>query len=532
MLDLTLALALASAQPGAVGAPAANPGATLIDRTRTDRRAAQPVVRKRRAPVRAVASVMTEAPDVTIAGVRFVGAEAPAPVGRAAQRFLGRKASRATLAELAAALGAAYRKTSVALYTVAIPGQDFAGGVVSVALVEGRIAGVDFGAPAGGQLRARLAPLTQEAPLTRATFERQLTLARAIPGLTLDTDLSDPAGDGALRLKATPKQKRRKLTAGYSSRGVDLLGAGQLNTSLEIYGALANGDQFSAGLAAAPDLKRFRLVTGGYALPVGTRGATLGASGGYLETRPRGRAGKGVAKQLAASASYPLIRGFSRSADLTLAIDGIDNDDATIAGLVARERSRAVRLGASYARSGERRSWSAAVTASRGLAVLGATSPGSEPGFAKLSATAALAQRLGKRLTARINASGQYSRDRLPVVERFAVGGEAIGRGFDEALLAGDRGAGGLAELGWRPLGQGRYAQSELYGFIDGGVVRVAGRGGVPAQRYDLASAGVGARIRRGAKAELGLEAARVIERPYRGYDDDWQLTASWRLTL
>jgi hemolysin activation/secretion protein len=527
MLNLTLALAVASAQ--GVGA---NPGATLIDRTRTDRVAPQPMVRKTKAPATAATAVMTQAPDVTIAGVRFTGAEAPARVAGAARRFLGRKATSATLTELAAALAAAYRKTEVALYTVAIPGQDFAGGVVTVALIEGRIAGVDFGAPAGPQLRARLTPLTQETPLTRATFERQLLLARAIPGLTLGTDLTDPAGDGALRLKVTPQQKRHKFTTGYTSRGVDLLGAGQLTATGEVYGAFVNGDQLSANLAAAPDLKRYRLATAGYAAPVGTNGAALGLSGAYLETRPRRRTGKGIAKQVAATFNYPVLRSFTRTADLTASLDGIDNKDATIAGIVAREQSRAARLSASYAVNGERRSWSVAATGSRGLGWLGATSPDSETRFTKISLNAAVAQRVGKRLTARANVSGQFSRDRLPVVERFAIGGEAIGRGFDESILAGDRGAGGLAELGWQPIGKGRFANSELYGFIDGGRVRIAARGPFAAQSFDLASAGVGTRIRRGDKAELGLEAARVIDRPYPAYADKWQFTASWRLQL
>lgn len=368
MLYLTLALAAAGAQ-----GTGANPGATLIDRTRADRVAPRPVVRKDD-PDPTATAVMVEAPDVTIAGVRFAGADAPAPVARAARKFLGRKATKQTLTELAAALAAAYRRTEVALYTVAIPGQDFARGVVTIALIEGRIAGVDFGAPAGPQLRARLTPLTQETPLTRATFERQLLLARAIPGLTLGTDVTDPAGNGALRLRATPQQKRHKLTAGYTSRGVDLLGAGQLTATAELYGAFVDGDQLAANLATAPDFKRYRLATAGYGAPIGADGLTAGLSGAYLETCPRGRTGKGIAKQVAATVSYPLIRGFKRNADVTFSLDGIDNKDATIAGIVAREQSRAARLSGSYASNGARRSWSLAATVSRGLDWLGATS--------------------------------------------------------------------------------------------------------------------------------------------------------------
>lgn len=508
-----------------------SPGATLIDRTRTDRaplRPAQTAKQSQPAPT----SVIADAPDVTIRGIRFAGARAPAPVAKAGRAFLGRKAARQTLAELAAALAAAYRKSEVALYTVAIPAQKFANGVVVVRLIEGRIAGVDFTKPAGPLLRARLLPLTQETPLTRATFERQLTLARAIPGLTLDTGVSDPAGTGALRLAVTPTQKRHKITAGYTSRGVDLLGAGQLNLTGEAYGALIDGDLTSVVLAAAPDLKRYRLATAGYAAPVGASGLTAGLSGAYLETRPRGRTGKGTAKQLAATLSYPLVRSFTRSADVSLSVDGLDSDDATIASVIASEHSRAARLAASYSAAGERRSWSAAATVSRGLGIFSARAPGADVHFTKATAAASIAQAIGQRLTARLSASGQYSRDPLPAAERFAIGGEAIGRAFDEALLSGDRGGGALAELAWRPVADGKFGQSELYAFGDGGAVGIRARGLIPAQSYGLASAGVGGRLRYGAKAELGLEAARVVDRPYPAYSDRWQFTASWRLTL
>lgn len=526
IVTITLATALA-----AQSSAQASPGATLIDRTRADRPRAQPTAPAAARPDPATA-VAVDAPDMVITGVRFVGTRAPARVAAAARPYLGRHASRQTLGELAAALAAAYAKSEVALYTVAIPGQNFARGIVTVRLVEGRIAGVDFGAPAGPQLRARLTPLTTETPLTRATFERQLTLARAIPGLTLATDLTDPRGTGALRLAATPKQKRRKLTAGYSSRGVDLLGAGQLDLAAEIYGVLNDGDQVTGGLSAAPDLKRYRLATAGYSTPVGSSGLTAGLSGAYLETRPKGRTGKGTAKQLAGSLSYPVVRTFTSAGDVSLSLDGLDSDDAAIAGVVAQEHSRALRLAAGYSKSNAKRFWSVAAAVSRGLGVLNARSADSQTGFTKLTGSASIAQVLTPRLTARVSASGQLSRDRLPAAERFAIGGDAIGRAFDEALLSGDRGGGGLAELAWRPVAKGNFSQSELYGFVDRGTVRIAARGAVPAQQYSLASAGAGGRLRYREKAELGLEAARVIDRPYPAYRDDWQITASWRLTL
>ena len=78
-----------------------------------------------------------------------------------------------------------------------------------------------------------------------------------------------------------------------------------------------------------------------------------------------------------------------------------------------------------------------------------------------------------------------------------------------------------------------RLGSSELYGFVDGGVIGVLPRiPGTQRADYSLASAGGGVRLRYREKAELGLEGAHSIDAPYAGYRDDWRATVSWRLSL
>lgn len=527
MALLLAALAVAAAQT--------SPGAILLDRQRVDR--AQPTPPPRRTAAAPALPAIHDAPDTPIRGIRFVGAKAPAAVAAAARPFVRRKATRQTLVELTAALSAAYAKAPVALYSVAIPQQDFAGGVVIVSLTEGRIATAQLkGAKPGAQplLRRRLTRLTSEAPLSRATWERQMTLAQAIPGLTVATDVADPQATGALVLTATPKQKRTRFTAGFSNRGVDLLGDGEWDASAAFYGAAIDGDQLSVSASAAADLTRYRYVSAGYSAPIGADGLSAGANVAYLETRPKGYAVTGHARQAGLSLSYPLIRSFHRSADLSLGVDALNSDNAAFGSIVADERTRAVRLAGSVADTQTRRELSASAAISRGLDGLGArvATPGVRTDFTKATASAAASHAIGKRLVARLTASGQWSRDALPAAERFAIGGAAIGRAFDTGLLTGDRGGGGSGELAYRPLGEGRFATSELYLFGDGGAVTVLPRAGSGAQTYDLASAGVGARARYKEKAELGLEAARVVDAPYPGYGEDWRLTVGWRLSL
>ena len=156
----------------------------------------------------------------------------------------------------------------------------------------------------------------------------------------------------------------------------------------------------------------------------------------------------------------------------------------------------------------------------------------SEADFTKATASASVAQAIGTRGALRLSASGQYSRDRLPAAELFAIGGEALGRAFDTSLLTGDRGGGALAELAWRPLKSGNFATSEVYGFGDYAGVRLNPRGAFTGAHYDLASLGLGFRARWKSKAELGLEAAANVDDPYPGYRDDWRISVSWRLSV
>lgn len=514
----------------------ATPGATLLDRNRLDRApvpAKPPVATQPNAPT----SVTAAGNAAPIAGIRFTGGKAPAPVARAAQAFLGRPATRATLAQLAGALSAAYGRSAVALYTVAIPQQSLAGGVVVVSLTEGQIARTKLTPKDHHRhplLAARMAPLTQETPLSRATFERQFTLMRAIPGLTFDTQITDPDHDGALALEVLPKQRRTKVTAGFSNRGVDLLGGGQLDLRGDLFGLGIDGDQLTLAASSSGDLKRFRTVSASYAAPLTASGLTAGANFAYLETRPKGYPVLGTAGQAGISLSYPLVRGFTKSADLSLALDGLNSDAAAFGSVIAREHSRALRAAGSYTVASAKRSVSASASLSRGLAIAGAyANPlAADTGFTKAVAGVAAAQAIGKRLALRISASGQWSGDRLPAAERFAIGGAAIGRAFDTAVLTGDRGGGGSAELAWRPVKASRFANSEVYGFVDGGSVRVLGRGMVPTRDYGLASAGAGFRARYTTKAELGLEAAHAVQRPYPASTDDWRLLVAWRLSI
>ena len=193
-----------------------------------------------------------------------------------------------------------------------------------------------------------------------------------------------------------------------------------------------------------------------------------------------------------------------------------------------------MRAAAAYSQISERRTMSGGLTLSKGLDILNARVPAKigDATFYKVNGRAAFDQAIGKRAAVRLRASGQWTRDPLPAVERFSVGGAEMGRAFEVGLINADHGLGGLAELAFRPIRSGKFATSEIYGFADAAKVRLLPRTAFSGMDFDLASAGAGVRLGWTDKAMVEVEFAHVLDEPFPGYDEDWRLSLSWRLNI
>ncbi|HWW65265.1 MAG TPA: ShlB/FhaC/HecB family hemolysin secretion/activation protein [Sphingomonadaceae bacterium] len=508
----------------------------ILDQGRADR--IQPVAppQPRGAPPAGdgLAHVDTAGSGAPIAGIRFEGAKVPAAVADAARGFIGQPATRALLDKLVRAMSAAYAKSDVALYTIAIPDQDLSQGTVRVQVAEGYIERVVYPKPASPLLRTYAARLMAEKPLSRRALERYLSLMRDVAGAKIEVQLLRGTRRGGVILSLAPTREHSDFAVGFDNQGTRDLGTGQLRAEAHGYSLLRDGDRTDLTLLGATDLKRFRYISFAHATPIGADGLTATLSAGYLETRPRHTALEGEAETIGLSLAYPLLRGYRKNLSISLGLDGLNSDAAYVGSLISSDRTRALRLAAGYSNVGTKSAISGGLTFSHGLDILGARSLAgiTDTVFDKVNARATWDRQIGKRVVFRLRASGQYSRDRLAASEGFAIGGADFGRAFDSALLTGDRGAAGLVELALRPRLPKAIDGSELYGFVDGATVRMAGRLGQHARHYDLASAGAGLRLAWRDRGSIELEAARAIDDPYAGYRGHWRINIGWRLSL
>ena len=170
--------------------------------------------------------------------------------------FVGKQVTSAELGQIAQAISAVYGRSDIALYTILLPRQAFAGGEVRFVAVEGYVADVQVtaqpGLPQPGLLRAYGRRIIQDKPLRRSTLDRYVDLMRDIPGATVDVQVlkSSDAKPGAVVLAVNAKRKRIETGLSINNRGAAYLGRTQVEASITANSVLREGDLTRLTIAA------------------------------------------------------------------------------------------------------------------------------------------------------------------------------------------------------------------------------------------------------------------------------------------
>lgn len=477
-------------------------------------------------------------PDVTIREIRFVGAGVPANVGRAARHFVGRPASADNLARLAAAMTRAYNRSSVALFTLVIPEQDLSGGIVTVASAEGYVGSVTLSGERDSgpaPLVAKMATgLAGQRPLPRARFERALGNIADIPGVTVTPSLALGGEQGAVALDLSIDAKKPTVGLGFTTRTSQFVNDGIVEANARGTSLLRSGDETRLTGAAAVNLKSLLYLSASHSTPIGAGGTRAEISGAALRTRPAGIAIDGEAWSAGIGITHPLIRASRRNLVASVRLDHLDSKNALFGSTIAAEKTWAASGSLAFRLSEDRTVVGARIGGAKGLDFAGArVDPGvGETGFLYADASLEANQAVGKVAVVRAAATGRWTRDRLPAAQRFSVGGATFGRAFDDGLVNGDRGYAAFGEVALRPLRVGRFAKSEIYTFADYADVTLLARTAIPRTDFRLGSWGGGVRLSYAENATIGLELADAWKQPVPGFDQDWRVALSWKLSI
>lgn len=447
----------------------------------------------------------------------------PADFFAAYRGQLGRPLDLASARIVAAAIAARYRDDGYARPELRLDESLVAEGILRINVFEPRITRVTMEGTPGryrDQVELIARGVRDASPLRRDTVPLALSAMRQLPGLSVSATLRpDGAQRNAYDLVLQTSFVPVNGIARMNNRGTDEVGPLFLMGQVESNDLLGWGEKIGVVFAATTSTEEY-LSAGLYLdAPLGdagTRGtAMLYRSDSAPDESPvdladeyrRERATLRVSRTLRQTAERSvMINGAFEAEDLRVDRDGVDIRD---------DRLRVLAAGVAVNwQAFDATQWLSSLQLRQGLDAFGAglraddlTSDPRREDFLLAQLQFTSLTRLGQRWSVRLDSFAQYSADVLPDSERFKIGGERLGRGFEVAEIAGDQGIGGKLLVrrdlaaAWAVLGR-----PSVYGFYDFGAAWKQDVDG----RESAATLGVGFALQ-GARLTGYLEAAKPV---------------------
>ena len=458
----------------------------------------------------------------------------------------GSSVSLAEIYDLAAQIQRRYREDGYFLTRVIVPPQHIAEGRMYVEVIEGHVDSVeiqgDIG-PALGLVQSYLDHVVAEKPLRLVTLERNLLLAKDIPGIDLKGILQ-PSADavGGSRLIVTATRNKVEGMAFVDNIGSTFTGeweiAGRVSTNS--YTGFGENLSITALLSdpakgAGYDTKNQKVLMGQGSMRLGDEGTYLDALVSYGDSNPGGIIQEfdydSTKLLVTAGLVHPLIRSRSRNLFIEGGFDYIDSDTAIFEDIpFVSDRLRVIRLAAAFDfRDRWRGSSYARVGLRQGLEYFGATTNDSDEksrvdasgSFTSIRLTMSRLQSITERWALYTLVAGQYALDPVLADEEFDIGGINFGRGYNPKELSGDDGVGLTTEIQYTRPSNFRFVDRfQLFGFYDFGSVRQKESDFLPKLTASLASAGGGICGWFSRDLSLELQVARPLTRPSARADD------------
>jgi hemolysin activation/secretion protein len=426
------------------------------------------------------------------------------------------------------------------LARVEIPEQRISGGALVLDVIEARVVNVrvrgDAG-PAQAAIERYAEKLRGMKPFDMARAQRYLLLASDVPGVRVRAAVrpSSIAERGAVDIDLNVTREGPEVLANIQNIGSRQVGRWGGLIRGEFAGYTAFGDSTTLTALRTIESNEQWLVQAAESARFGGEGLVGRAAITYGESRPGdvleplGLESKSVVGNL--EAAYPVIRSRLRNLGVAGGLDVIDQTtDISGAGRLSHDKLRVL-----YARAdGDYRTEAAgrpvllnsSLSLRKGLSILGASDAG-DPlltrAFAKPDAWVVRVQggadiALGPRLAASARVQAQYADSPLLPYEQLALGGLTVGRGYDPAVLLGDKGVAAAFEVRYGPLALHPKVVAAPYAFFDAGHVanNDAAVSGLPGGRT-LTSVGAGVIFRIFNRANLELTYAHPLDSPQSG---------------
>jgi len=421
---------------------------------------------------------------------------------------LGLPVSRDAARTIAIALAELYVRDGYVKPEVTLDDTLAARGVLRMHVYEAQVTRVIFEGD-GGRFRDALedigARLENTRPLRKNDVPQALRDMRQIAGVTITANTRrDAKVRNAFELVVRAEFSPVDGVVRMNNRGTDEVGPAFLLGQLFANGLLGRGEKIGLIFAAATDHDEY--LGGGLYLdaPFGAHGMRGNALLFSSHSAPNEAPFNLDDEYTRQRATMGLSRPLRQDSNLTLTASGtFEADDLTIdrdGQLIREDRLRVIDAGLRASWHGATATqYSANLRMRKGLNAFGAGLQAPDllvdprrVDFLITLLQGSSSRRFAERWSVRVDAFSQYTRQVLPDTERFKIGGDRLGRGFEVAEIAGDSGLGAKFELRRDMMNTESFmGRVSAYGFYDFGAAWKNDRPG----RESAATAGSGVAI-------------------------------------
>lgn len=463
---------------------------------------------------------------LSAAVIRGSSVYTPAELFASYRTELGKPIDRTTARAVIEALEAMYERDGYARPEIRADASLLESGILRIEVSEPRITQVQVkGDP--GPYRETLervsAPLASMQAIRRTEVQRVLARMRELPGLTVSAATRRGAGDANdYVLDVETSFDALEGMVRMSNRGTDEVGPNFLVGQAVANGLLARGEKLGLLFTAATDVEEYR--GGGVFVdaPLGASGTRAFLLAFVSLSEPAIEPGEPFDRyardRFTLRVTHPLPKLSRFDLALSAVFDAEDFEIRRDGAKLREERLRVLQVGPRVTwRSGERTQYSVSLELRQGLEEFGASLQAADltndlrrEDFLLTRLNAVRLTQFNERWSLRLDLLGQASGYVLPYSERFKIGGDRLGRGFEVTEIAGDSGAGAKVELRRSFAPQVAFlGRPSVYGFYDIGAAWAQDVSG----RTSAATGGVGIAARSG-RVTGYLEVAKPLTRP------------------
>jgi hemolysin activation/secretion protein len=405
------------------------------------------------------------------------------------QPSVGRSLTLAGLEEVAANVAALYKQKGYTLATAYVPQQQIRFGVVTIAILEGRVGEISV---TGNKhystefIRGSFAQAMEDNVVRNVALERALLLLNEYPNLKVSAVLEPGASTGSTNVHVKAEDKLPiHATLDYNNYGFNAISRNRFGAGIEIGNVLFNGATLNLNgiMGDHPDRLLFQIGT--YAVPIGVHGTKLVLSGsnGRFDVGAELAALQinGTIKTYDISVTHPFIKTRFQTLMTEAGFASKDNRLFILGSLTGDDRVRMAKFGVNYDRLDLSGRTYFSLYGFQGLGeLLGgmdnnapqATRQGADNRFTKATLLTGRIQSLGHNVLLVVRANGQATTGPVVVIEQMLLGGADSVRGYQLGERFVDEGYTVSAEVRV-PLFPSVLGSTQAAAFIDHGAGRL-----------------------------------------------------------